>query len=86
MEGALLLDVVVGQSATVLKLFTSEDETLLVRRNAFLVLDLGLDLVNRVGALYLKGDGLSGECLNKDLHPKFTLTLRRLLLVVQERG
>ena len=41
----LLLDVVVGKSATVLELLAGEDQTLLVRRNAFLILDLGLDIV-----------------------------------------
>ena len=34
MERRLLLDVVVGQSATVFELFTGEDETLLVGRDA----------------------------------------------------
>ena len=37
-QGALLLDVVVGQSAPVLQLLPSEDQPLLVRRDAFLVL------------------------------------------------
>ena len=35
----LLLDVVVRKSTTVLKLFASKNQALLVRRNAFLVLD-----------------------------------------------
>ena len=45
MESRLLLDVVVGKGATVLKLLAGEDQALLVRRNALLVLDLGLDIV-----------------------------------------
>jgi hypothetical protein len=40
MEGRLLLDVVVRQSATILQLLTSEDQSLLVRWNALLILDL----------------------------------------------
>jgi hypothetical protein len=44
-EGRLLLDVVVGQSAAILELLAGEDEALLVRRNALLILDLGLDVV-----------------------------------------
>ncbi|KAF2628978.1 hypothetical protein BU25DRAFT_315948, partial [Macroventuria anomochaeta] len=44
-ESRLLLDVVVGEGATVLELLASEDQTLLVRGNALLVLDLGLDIV-----------------------------------------
>ena len=38
---------------------TREDEALLVRRNALLVLDLGLDVVDRVRGLHIKGDGLA---------------------------
>jgi hypothetical protein len=44
-QSRLLLDVVVGQSATVLELLAGEDQALLVRGNALLVLDLGLDIV-----------------------------------------
>jgi len=46
MEGGLLLDVVVRKSAAILELFAGEDKTLLVRGNALLVLDLGLDIVD----------------------------------------
>jgi hypothetical protein len=35
-KSGLLLDVVVSESTTVLKLLASEDQTLLVRRDAFL--------------------------------------------------
>merc|ERR1719263_1938137 len=45
-----------------------EDETLLIRGDALLVLDLGLDGLDGVGALNLESDGLSGECLHEDLH------------------
>ena len=41
MEGGLLLDVVVRESAAILKLLASEDQTLLIGRNAFLILNLG---------------------------------------------
>ena len=54
-----LLDVVVGQGAAILELLASEDESLLVRRDALLVLDLRLDVVDRVGRLHLKGDCLA---------------------------
>uniref|UniRef100_J3MGX3 Uncharacterized protein n=1 Tax=Oryza brachyantha TaxID=4533 RepID=J3MGX3_ORYBR len=52
-EGRFLLDVVVSQGAAILKLLASEDETLLVRRDALLVLDLGLHVVDRVRGLDL---------------------------------
>lgn len=42
-QGRLLLDVIVGESAAVLELLSGEDEALLVRWDAFLVLDLSLD-------------------------------------------
>jgi streptomycin 6-kinase len=67
-KGRFLLDVVVGQSATVFQLLTSEDKTLLVRRNTFLVLDLGLDIVDGIRGLNLKGNSLSSEGLDEDLH------------------
>jgi hypothetical protein len=67
-QRALLLDVIVAQGATVLQLLTSKDETLLVRRNAFLVLNLRLDVVNRVARLNLQGDGLASEGLDENLH------------------
>ena len=76
-QGGLLLDVVILQGAPVLELLTScgllgqglcvngdrdtEDETLLVRGDAFLVLDLSLDVVNGVRRLNLEGDGLARD-------------------------
>ncbi len=59
MQSRLLLDVVVGESAAVLELLAGEDETLLIGGDALLVLDLALDHVDGVGALYLEGDGLA---------------------------
>jgi hypothetical protein len=45
-ESALLLDVVISKGAAVLKLLASKYEPLLVRGDALLVLDLGLDVVS----------------------------------------
>jgi len=67
-EGGLLLDVVVSKGAAILKLLPGEDQALLVRRDAFLVLDLGLDIVDGVAALDLEGDGLPRQGLHEDLH------------------
>jgi hypothetical protein len=67
-EGGLLLDVVVGQRASVLKLLSSEDESLLIGRDALLVLDLSLNGLNGVRGLDIKSDGLSGQGLDEDLH------------------
>jgi len=60
-EGGLLLDVVVRKSAAILELLSGEDQTLLVRGNALLVLDLGLDIVNGIRALDLESDGLARD-------------------------
>jgi hypothetical protein len=61
-EGRLLLDVVITQGTAILKLLASENKALLIRRNAFLVLDLALDIVDGIRGLDLKGDGLAGNC------------------------
>jgi len=68
MEGGLLLDVVVRKGASVLELLSSEDESLLIGWDALLVLDLGLDVLDGVAWLDLKGDGLTSQCLDEDLH------------------
>merc|ERR1711915_879762 len=47
-ERRLLLDVVVGQCASILQLLPSEDQTLLVRRDTLFVLDLGLDIFDGI--------------------------------------
>merc|ERR1712109_123916 len=67
-EGGLLLDVVVGEGPAVLRLLASKDQPLLVRGDALLVLDLGLDVLDGVGGLDLKGDGPASEGLDEDLH------------------
>ena len=71
MKSRLLLDVVVAEGAAILELLAGEDEALLVGRDTLLVLDLGLDIVDRVRRLDLKGDGLAGEGLDENLHGWF---------------
>merc|ERR1712071_234603 len=68
MKGALLLDVVVRQSATIFQLFAGEDQPLLIWGDSFLVLDLGLHILNGVRWLHLQSDGLACEGLGEDLH------------------
>jgi hypothetical protein len=58
-KSGLLLNVVIGQGASILELLASEDETLLIRRNTFLVLYFGLDVVDGVRRLDLERDGLA---------------------------
>ena len=68
MESGLLLDIVVREGSAVLKLLSSEDESLLIGRNTFPVLDLSLDVLNGVRGLDIESNGLSGKSLNEDLH------------------
>merc|ERR1712113_1195899 len=68
MESGLLLDVVVSEGSAVLKLFSGEDESLLIWWDSLLVLDLGLHVLNGVRWLDIEGDGLTGEGLDEDLH------------------
>jgi len=63
-----LLNIVVGEGSPILRLLSSKDQSLLVGGNAFLVLDLRLDIVDRVGGLDLKGDSLARKGLDEDLH------------------
>jgi hypothetical protein len=83
MKGGLLLDVVVIQRASILKLLSCKNQTLLIRRNAridqrvtkcfiymgsrsspFLVLNLGLHIINSIRRFHLKGDRFSSEATN----------------------
>ena len=68
MQGGFFLDVVVAEGSAILELLAGEDKTLLIGRDSFLVLDLSLDVLDRVRGLDLKSDGLSGQSLDKDLH------------------
>merc|ERR1719210_51524 len=68
MKSGLLLDVVIREGPAVLQLLASKDQPLLIWRNTFLVLDLGLDILNGVRWLHLQGDGLASQGLDEDLH------------------
>jgi hypothetical protein len=61
MQRALFLNVVVRQTTTVLQLLPREDQALLIRRNAFLILDLLFHPIDRVGWFCFQGDGLASQ-------------------------
>jgi len=90
MESGLLLDVVVRESSSVFELLSGEDETLLIGRDALLILDLSLDVVDGVRRLDLEGDRLTGEGLDEDLHAtsktEHQMESRLLLDVVVAEG
>merc|ERR1719232_1233010 len=90
-EGRLLLDVVVRKGSAVLELLSSEDQSLLLWRNSFLVLDLRLDVLDGVIGFNVQGDRLSGEGLDEDLHgttakAKDKMEGRLLLNVIVREG
>jgi hypothetical protein len=66
-SGSYLLDVVVAQSAAILELLAGEDQALLVRGDALLVLDLGLDVVDGVARLDIEGNGLTRQGLDETI-------------------
>ena len=63
--GPCLLNVVVAQSSAIFELLAGKDQALLIGWDAFLVLDLGFDIVDRVARLNLKGYGLARESLDE---------------------
>ncbi|KAI3420090.1 hypothetical protein GPALN_016269 [Globodera pallida] len=67
-KSGLLLNVVVGHRAAIFELFAGKDQPLLIRRDALLVLDLRLHVVNCVRTLHLQSDRFAGQCLHENLH------------------
>lgn len=81
MQSGFLLDVIVGESTSILELLSGENQTLLIGRNAFLILDLRLDIINSVARLNLESDRLSSEGLDdyKSVVSKKQLILREFV-------
>merc|ERR1719412_353498 len=48
MQRRFLLDIVIRQRAPILELFARKDQALLLGRDALLILDLGLHVLNRI--------------------------------------
>ena len=68
MESGLFLDVIIAESTTVLKLLSGKNEALLIGRNALLVLNLGLDVLDAIWSFDIESDSLASEGLDEDLH------------------
>merc|ERR1712151_777860 len=86
MQSRLLLDVVITQSTSILKLLSCENQTLLIRRNSLLILNLCLDIVNGIRWLDIQGNSFSGKGLDENLHTstktQYQMQSRLLLNVV----
>jgi len=68
MKSRLFLDVVVREGSAILKLLSGKNQSLLIWRNTFLVLDFGFDVLDGVSGFDIQSDGLSSEGLDEDLH------------------
>ncbi|KAH3660861.1 hypothetical protein OGATHE_005193 [Ogataea polymorpha] len=68
MQGRLFLNVVIRQSSAVFELLTSENQSLLIRRDTLFILNFRFHIIDSVRGLNLKGDGLSGQGFNENLH------------------
>ena len=68
MESGFFLDVVIGEGSTVFELFSSENESLLIWRNTFLILDLSFDVFDSVSWFNIKSDGLACKGFDENLH------------------
>ena len=68
MDCGLLLDVIIGQCSVIFKLLSSEDQTLLIRWDGLLVLDLSLKALDGVSWFNVKSYVLARQCSNEDLH------------------
>merc|ERR1712013_323727 len=86
MQSRLFLSVIVAQRTPILQLLSRENEALLLGRNALLVLNLGLHVLDRIIRLHVERDRPSREGLDEDLHRTTAQTedevQRRLLLNV----
>lgn len=72
-EGAPLLDLVEGKGEVVVKLLCRQaayvDETLLIKGDSLLFVNLLLHTDDGIGGLDVKGDGLPGQSFNINLKP-----------------
>ena len=92
-DSGLILEIVVGEGSPVLELLPLEVEVLLVNGNAFLILDLGLDVFDGIGRLNID-DGVVGHSLQlvccgttcRTRHPADDVESRLLLYVVVREG
>ena len=71
MQSALLLNVVICERAAILQLLARENQPLLVGRDALLVLNLLLHVLDAVTRLGIERDGLARQRFDEDLHGSF---------------
>jgi hypothetical protein len=67
-ESRFFLDVIVAESSSIFKLFTSENESLLIGWDSFFVLDFSFYVFNCISCIYFESDCFSSKSFDKDLH------------------
>jgi hypothetical protein len=67
-KGALLLNIVIGEGASVLELFASKNKALLVGWDTLLVLNLRFHVIDSVRRFNFERDSLAGQSLDEYLH------------------
>jgi len=68
MKSRLFLDVVVREGSAILKLLSGKDQSLLIWRNTFFVLDFGFDIFNGVSWFDVQCNCLSSKSFDENLH------------------
>ena len=66
-ERGFFLNVVVAQGTSIFELLAGKNQALLIGWNALLVLNLGLDIIDRVGRFDVQRDGLARQRLDENL-------------------
>jgi len=67
-ESRFFLNVIVRKGSSIFKLLSSEDKSLLIWWDTFLILDFSFNVLNGVSWLNVKSNGFSGKGLDEDLH------------------
>ena len=68
MKSGFFLDVVISKSSSIFELFSCENESLLIWRDSFFVLDFGFNILNRIRRFNIECDGFTSKSLDEDLH------------------
>merc|ERR1712156_1279647 len=67
-KSGFLLDVVVGKCSSIFQLLSSEDETLLIWWDSFLVLDFSLNIFDCIRCFNFESDSFSCQSFDENLH------------------
>ena len=76
MQRGFFLNVVVAEVSPVFQLLAGEDQPLFVVLGTFFVLDLSLDVHDRVARLHVQSNRLTGQSLYENLHAIATVRCR----------